>query len=264
MQLHPSQLAADARGAAQHGPTGRAGGGTRACVHHATAPLHHLPAPRRQAYKVPPGQGGVLVRKVYPVGSAAGQLQEGDVLQRRGSCSMVPPFFLVRPGPSTGMKARTGRGAFVFSPCPKRGTRRRRELRRGVPTRRLDGTDIAPDGSVPFRESERISFSELAAPLPPPADGSVAGPLPPPAAAAFSLPAARRARDAVRLPGVPFPSSEAQSAVRPQTGQHSCLPGLAPALPSPPAAYPITMKFVGENATLDVIRNGEPLQLSVT
>ncbi|KAL4448419.1 hypothetical protein ABPG75_005638 [Micractinium tetrahymenae] len=87
----------------------------------------------QQAYKVPVGQGGVLVRKVYPVGSAAGQLQEGDVLQR------------------------------------------------------FDGTEIAPDGTVPFRTSERISMTHI-----------------------------------------------------------------------------ITMKFVGENATLDVLRNGEPAQLNVT
>ncbi|KAL4438245.1 hypothetical protein ABPG77_010606 [Micractinium sp. CCAP 211/92] len=87
----------------------------------------------QQAYRVPDGQGGVLVRKVYPVGSAAGQLQEGDVLQS------------------------------------------------------FDGTEIAPDGTVPFRTSERISLT-----------------------------------------------------------------------------YPISMKFVGENATLGLLRNGEPLRLNVT
>ncbi|KAL4448415.1 hypothetical protein ABPG75_005634 [Micractinium tetrahymenae] len=36
----------------------------------------------RQAYHVPDGQGGLLARQVVPVGSVAGQLQEGDVLQR--------------------------------------------------------------------------------------------------------------------------------------------------------------------------------------
>lgn len=36
----------------------------------------------RAAYNVSEGEQGLLVRQVYPLGSCAGQVQEGDVLTR--------------------------------------------------------------------------------------------------------------------------------------------------------------------------------------
>lgn len=161
--MHLTQLAADACGAAQGGPVGRVDGATCACVHNAHPSSTNLPAPRREAYKVPPGQGGVLVRKVYPVGSAAGQLQEGDVLQRQGRCRLALALLVVgtlamyeprRAVP--GSRVREG----VTAAHAAKVLAQHKHLRRLPPACRFDGTDIAPDGSVPFRTSERISLSE--------------------------------------------------------------------------------------------------------
>ena len=46
------------------------------------APHAHPHLPCRAAYNMSEGQQGLLVRQVEPLGSCAGQVQEGDVLTK--------------------------------------------------------------------------------------------------------------------------------------------------------------------------------------